>query len=336
MHLLGERIRGEDIAMPTAGTHITIIERLALLSEFQEILGDPSAEDGERAKLIKFAKLGAIGPDIFYALMDYGPELQDMVNFLSKLAGSFECISEITKDIDAKIAEVEADVTLGISEYFRDVINEFSTTFDLVTGIIHEGLMALVIQNGYNFFPIFEARRQLDDPRVRWFWADYLHYVRTGAFVRELFVQSSGRPILTAFSYGYLSHYVTDVVGHPFVNQVVGSPWRMYWQRHHLVENFIDAYVWDRWHDPQPGSGIGEPPLDSIRQYPHGNIGDGAPFTFSRLHDHINIGYARGNDPVDELIHSICERIHQGLENIGLAEKILRLQTMQICESGPR
>ena len=41
----------------------------------------------------------------------------------------------------------------------------------------------------------------------------------------------TGNPNLIAYSLGYTTHYVTDVVGHPFVNQVVGGPWRLYWQR---------------------------------------------------------------------------------------------------------
>jgi hypothetical protein len=310
--------------MPTAGTHITIIERLALSQQFAPLLGDPHADIGDPAgKQMRYAKLGAIGPDIFYALMDYGRDLQDLTNFLTKLAGSFECISEITKDIDTFVTNVESDATFGASDVAKNLLNEFSSAFGYLTAVINEGLMALVIDQGLNFFPIFEARRQQDRPIDTWFWADYLHYVKTGAFVRELFVLSRDNPNLRAFAFGYLSHYVTDVVGHPFVNQVVGAPWRMYWQRHHLVENFIDCYVWDRWHDSMPEPKLPdteEQPLDKVRSAPHSNIGDGAPFTFARLNDHINVGYKRGTDPVDEIVDAVCAKIHKGLEDIGVAE----------------
>jgi hypothetical protein len=312
--------------MPTAGTHITILERLALTGEFADIIGDLDADEASDAgKRLRFAKLGAIGPDIFYALMDYGPELQQFADFLSKLAGSIECISKLTKDIDTKLSEVEADITLGTSTYFKEAIDEFQQTFDLMVALIHQGLMALVIQQGVNLFPIFQARRQLNEPRNSWFWADYLHYVRTGRFVRELFVQSAGNPNFRAFSYGYLSHYITDVTGHPFINEIVGSPWRMYWQRHHLVENFVDTYIWDRWHDSHSGitdPASGEQPLDTIRAVPNASIGDGAPFTFARLNDHINIGTVAGNDPIDAFLMGICKNIRAGLENIGVLDKL--------------
>jgi hypothetical protein len=293
--------------MPTGGTHITIIERLALNPDFAAMLGDPLADDPDshEAKLLRFAKLGAIGPDIFYALMDYTSDLQDMVNFVAKIAGSFECISHITHNIDSKITLLKSDVTFGTSDLFKKALDEIQETFTRVSAVINEGLMATAITNGVNFFPMFEARRQLDEGRTTWFWADYLHYVNSGEFVRQLFILSEGKPHLIAFSYGYLSHYVTDIVGHPFVNAVVGAPWRLYWQRHHLVENFIDAYVWDRWHDAQPEPvppSIEEQPLDKIRSSPHASAGQGAPMTFARLNDHINIGYPKGQLALRETV----------------------------------
>src|SRR5262249_55563244 len=49
---------------------------------------------------------------------------------------------------------------------------------------------------------------------------------------------------------GYLSHVASDTVAHAFVNQVAGGPFRVHWQRHHLVENHADA----QWYlnDPDP------------------------------------------------------------------------------------
>jgi hypothetical protein len=98
----------------------------------------------------------------------------------------------------------------------------------------------------------------------------------------------------------------------------------VYWQRHHLVENYIDAYVWDRWHvsnpPPAPPS-TAEPPLDSLTAAPNSS-GMGAPVTFSRLNDHINIGTISLGDPVDGLVDAVCQKIHQGLMDVGLAENI--------------
>ena len=51
-------------------------------------------------------------------------------------------------------------------------------------------------------------------------FSDLVHYVRSGDFVRELLIES--RDVNEyAFALGALSHYASDIVGHPAVNQSV-------------------------------------------------------------------------------------------------------------------
>ena len=261
--------------MPTAGTHITLIERLALDPQFTPLLGDPLADETDPAGLqMRYAKLGAIGPDLFYALMDYGGEMQDLVNFFAKYSGAVECMGHAMHDLEAFGTKVSSDVTFGASNAAKQTLDEIGGVVKNTMAIVKE-MAVVVVTDSYNFFTIFEAKRQKDKARTEWFWADYLHYVRSGRFVSALFEGAGDDPNLRAYAYGYLSHYVTDVIGHPFVNQVVGAPFRMYWQRHHLVENFMDGYVWDRWHDAHPAPplpSIEEAPLDTIRATPHQQI----------------------------------------------------------------
>ncbi|MGC2109713.1 MAG: zinc dependent phospholipase C family protein, partial [Candidatus Korobacteraceae bacterium] len=51
-------------------------------------------------------------------------------------------------------------------------------------------------------------------------FSDLVHYVRTGDFVRELLTQSNDADEY-AFALGALAHYVSDIDGHPAVNQAV-------------------------------------------------------------------------------------------------------------------
>jgi Zinc dependent phospholipase C len=51
-------------------------------------------------------------------------------------------------------------------------------------------------------------------------FSNLVHYVRTGDFVRELLVQSNDADEY-AFALGALSHYASDIAGHPAVNQSV-------------------------------------------------------------------------------------------------------------------
>jgi len=51
-------------------------------------------------------------------------------------------------------------------------------------------------------------------------FSDLVHYVRSGDFVRELLAQSND-PDEYAFALGALSHYASDIAGHPAVNHAV-------------------------------------------------------------------------------------------------------------------
>jgi hypothetical protein len=307
--------------MPTSGTHITVVEQLALHSSaFKALLGDPLADpdtpDGTR---MRFAKLGAVGPDVLYMLGDFNvpgaSALQDLENLLVKVGGTTACMSELSEKVNKWLTGELDKITAGIA-------SELQSTSALVSGVVTNGFMALLVGSGVNVWSVFRSPRQQDLPREKWFWADFLHYVYTGDFTKRLLnnAKRSGDPKLYAYALGYLSHYVTDVVGHPYVNQVVQGPFRMHWQRHHLIENFIDAYVWDRWHvqRPDPG-GAAERPLDAATFVPNA-LGQGAPVLMSRLHDHITVGGTHLPDPVDAVIEGVCQKIEKGLFDIGILE----------------
>jgi hypothetical protein len=192
--------------MPTAGTHITIIERLALDAKLRPLLGDPLADETDPAGLqMRYAKLGAIGPDLFYALLYLGGDIQDLANFFAKFSGAVECIGDVMHDLDAFGTKVLSDATFGVSDKAKEAVDEIKGVVVNVSAIINE-LVAVLVTDSYNFFTVFEAQRQQDHPRTEWYWADYLHYVRSGRFVSELFAGAGNDPNLRAYAYGYLSH----------------------------------------------------------------------------------------------------------------------------------
>jgi hypothetical protein len=53
-------------------------------------------------------------------------------------------------------------------------------------------------------------------------FSDLVHYVRSGDFVRELLLESQDANEY-AFALGALSHYASDIAGHPAINQAVAS-----------------------------------------------------------------------------------------------------------------
>lgn len=56
---------------------------------------------------------------------------------------------------------------------------------------------------------------------------------------------------LRAYALGYMTRLATDVTGHPFTNEKSGGPFRTHWQRHKVVENHMDARVYDIEHSTE-------------------------------------------------------------------------------------
>ena len=85
-------------------------------------------------------------------------------------------------------------------------------------------------------------------------WSDMTHYRRTTVVPAQLIKKARGMLAqedkltkehgeqLLAFALGWVSHVGTDVIEHSFVNEQCGGPFRTHWQRHHLIENHIDAW----------------------------------------------------------------------------------------------
>jgi len=81
----------------------------------------------------------------------------------------------------------------------------------------------------------------------KWWWMDILHYRRTSKFARRLveLAEISGSEIQLAYAYGYMSHVAADIVGHPYVNSMVGGPFRNHALRHMVIESLLDVHVWN-------------------------------------------------------------------------------------------
>jgi Zinc dependent phospholipase C len=321
--------------MPGAGTHTTIIQHLADLAQsnpdtdFKKFLTNPNlnAQDWatyarQDALQSRYAVLGAMGPDFFYAMLDYGGGQQQLEDLAVKTAGTFRCVGQLT-------GEINNYISTAIDSFTDGVWSTIQETFTYLTGILQNGLLDLLIdQNNFWFF--FLPLRQVDDYPQNWYWADYLHYVNTGCFTQKLLDnckdQQAASPdaqvtkCLAAYALGYLTHYVADTIGHAYVNRIVESPWRNCWQRHHLVENFIDAYVWAGWHDegPKPSEATAdEQTLDTINSGSADPTRDGAArLNYARLNDLCNIGSAGLDTILDGTVDEICNLIQQGLFDI--------------------
>jgi hypothetical protein len=106
--------------------------------------------------------------------------------------------------------------------------------------------------------------------RTQWQARDFLHWKKTGTFVRNLLdkAAATGDPRLQAYAYGYLVSYACKVCGSPFINSIVGGPYRTQWWRQRLVRNFVDAWVYGFYQaSPRPVM-QGDVPSPTSPQYP--------------------------------------------------------------------
>lgn len=77
----------------------------------------------------------------------------------------------------------------------------------------------------------------------KWWWMDMLHYRKTGQFAKALLANAAS-PIEEAYAKGYMSHIAGDLCGHPYVNSIVGGPFRNHAYRHMVLESLADTWLW--------------------------------------------------------------------------------------------
>jgi hypothetical protein len=195
-----------------------------------------------------FAALGAIGPDFYYFLPDFrdqdgiviSSDLIAILNFLEKL---YDLVDPyISKwehylgPISEDTAEEMSRLTGGLSEIVGDITGELSSLLITaledfaVTQKDFIGFFSLAINNGFD--------------EQAFTWADMLHYRETGKFARALWEKADAQnsDAARAYALGFMTHIGADVSGHSFVNTISGGPFRLHWDRHHLMENHMDSY----------------------------------------------------------------------------------------------
>ena len=205
-----------------------------------------------------YVALGAIGPDIFFLLPDFKPPVGNM---LWKLATTIRDLYTAWDDTFlgpyesamGPIGDNAADEINAITGGLKDTIDQIaSEAMSLLTDFI----IKLVLQQ-YDFFGLLSSGVPAGFDEQTFFWSDMLHYRETYRFGAEMWQRASAtadpdlRGRFQAFALGWMTHLATDVTGHSFVNQKAGGPYRLHWQRHHLVENHMDAQVYQSDHGTQ-------------------------------------------------------------------------------------
>jgi hypothetical protein len=84
---------------------------------------------------------------------------------------------------------------------------------------------------------------------------EFLRWHHTGLFAKNLSANAT-TDNQRAYAFGWLCHVASSVTGEPFINNIVGGPYRTHWWRNRLAGNFVDAWTYGFFEQsPQPTMG---------------------------------------------------------------------------------
>lgn len=172
--------------------------------------------------------------------------------------------STIGPFVDAANSALD-DLTGGVVSAFGDGITQ------LKNAIVNIGELELL--SFADIFSAFDTCVSKGWDEQSFLWGDITHYRRTTTVVANLIAQAEALRAnsndqfeqLLAFALGWMTHVGLDTIGHSFVNEQCGGPFRNHPQRHHLIENHIDAWNYRRC---GAGGTIPQDPWGATATYP--------------------------------------------------------------------
>jgi hypothetical protein len=112
---------------------------------------------------------------------------------------------------------------------------------------------------------------------------EFLRWHRAGDFASNLTLKAK-TPAQRAFAEGWTCHYAAAVTGEPFVNNIVGGPYRTHWWRNMLVRNFVDAWIF----------GLVRTPATMSNDTPTPAYGSWQSICSAKLHEDFNLSGSLG------------------------------------------
>ncbi len=177
---------------------------------------------------------------VFKKLQELWPLLQEIHTFLDKMDGI-----AAAEDTDAlKNMQDEIDAIKNKMEPLKNTASSGSSVQDAFSQIISL------------FRPNIQAdsatASYIQTTEMTWRLWEFLRWRGSGRMARKmvgLAKQESGtkQEQLLAYAYGYMNHIATAVTCAPFINNIVGGPYRTHWWRKQYVRNYIDVWTWGRY-----------------------------------------------------------------------------------------
>jgi len=213
-----------------------------------------------------YLAVGALGPDLFYLLPDFkDPVGSTLMHVVTWLLDTWETIdTQIIgpyEDWFGSTSSNDADLINGLTS---GLAGQLGAAIDELSGAMWSDLEALVTRF-HDLFGILTSGPPQGVAESAFYWSDMCHYRRTYEVPRRMYEVARDNELAAtndkdrfdaqaqqAFALGWMSHCATDVTGHAFTNAKSGGPFRLHWQRHHLVENHFDSQAYTSQHGMQP------------------------------------------------------------------------------------
>ena len=206
---------------------------------------------------------GALGPDLFFLLPDFkGDAGKGLLALAEFVLTTWKAIDEgFVEQWETWMTPVLDNQNQLANSISGGMLGEISTVLDLLSGSV-DNLVLGVAGQMVDVFGQLTSGTQMGYADSSFFWSDMFHYRKTYQFARQLYRNAlladanlppgepSRVPKQQAFALGWMSHCATDVAAHPFTNAKCGGPYRTHWQRHHVIENHMDAQVYRLRHMP--------------------------------------------------------------------------------------
>lgn len=191
-----------------------------------------------------------------------------------------------------KLDKIWQDFVAGWNATIGPLVNDATGLLDALTGgvLSQAGVVIDQLKNDLitlaeeelltykDIFTLFDTCVQKGYDEQSFLWSDMSHYRAPSRLAQAFFNQvtrlnQAGQTTeanqFLAFALGYVTHIGLDTVGHSFVNEQCGGPYRNHPQRHHLIENHIDAWNYDQ---TAPGKLLTPDPWGYSPTYPQSSM----------------------------------------------------------------
>jgi hypothetical protein len=199
-----------------------------------------------------------VGKDVAKRMLEWWTDITSVQQRLHQL---FAPVRRVKNDLAQRLNQGVNTLTANCQpcQRIKDLIVRLRALSKLITTLVKKFIKKYVTTKG-DIFGLYVSPKQTCDTHHRdWWWFDTLHYRKTGDFTANLLDIARGkRPGATgqgrknrllSYAVGYLSHFAADVVGHAYVNAMVGGPYRHHAQRHTTMEKFMDVWAYDHYYD---------------------------------------------------------------------------------------